>query len=53
VNGVHTAIVGTSQPDRWSQNAALLADGPLDPRQFEAIRSKWKSVAPPEWVGQT
>ncbi len=53
VNGVHTAIVGTSQPDRWSQNAALLAGGPLDPRQFEAIRSKWKSVAPPEWVGQT
>jgi aryl-alcohol dehydrogenase-like predicted oxidoreductase len=53
VPGVHTAIVGTTQPDRWRQNAELLKAGPLDPRQFEAIRARWKSVAGPDWIGQT
>jgi aryl-alcohol dehydrogenase-like predicted oxidoreductase len=53
VPGVHTAIVGTTQPDRWRQNAELLKAGPLDPRQFEAIRARWKSVAGPDWTGQT
>ena len=52
-DGVHTAIVGTTQPDRWRQNAELLQAGPLDPQQFQAIRSRWKSVAAPDWVGQT
>jgi hypothetical protein len=51
--GVHTAIVGTTKPERWKQNADLLLDGPLDSRRFNAIRSRWKSVATPDWVGQT
>jgi aryl-alcohol dehydrogenase-like predicted oxidoreductase len=53
VPGVHTAIVGTTQPDRWRQNAELLKAGPLDKRQWDAVRARWKSVARPEWVGQT
>jgi aryl-alcohol dehydrogenase-like predicted oxidoreductase len=53
VPGVHTAIVGTTKPDRWRQNAELLKAGPLDPRQFETIRNRWKSVAKPDWIGQT
>lgn len=53
VPGVHTAIVGTTQPDRWRQNAELLMAGALDPQQFQAIRDRWKSVAEPDWVGQT
>jgi len=53
VPGVHTAIVGTTQPNRWLQNAKLLEAGPLDPSQFQAIRNRWKSVAQPGWVGQT
>ena len=53
VPGVHTAIVGTTQPDRWRQNAELLSAGPLPRQQFNEIRARWKSVASPDWVGQT
>jgi aryl-alcohol dehydrogenase-like predicted oxidoreductase len=52
VDGVHTAIVGTTQPERWRQNAELLRAGVLDRAQFQAIRARWKSVAGPDWVGQ-
>lgn len=51
--GVHTAIVGSTKPDRWKQNAALLAAGPLERERIQAIRSRWKAVAAPDWVGQT
>jgi aryl-alcohol dehydrogenase-like predicted oxidoreductase len=53
VPGVHTAIVGTTKPGRWSENAKLLEAGPLPGDQFEAIRSRWKEVANASWVGQT
>jgi aryl-alcohol dehydrogenase-like predicted oxidoreductase len=52
VEGVATAIVGTTKPGRWHQNAELLAAGPLDSKQFEAIRTRWKAVAKPHWIGQ-
>jgi aryl-alcohol dehydrogenase-like predicted oxidoreductase len=51
--GVDTAIVGTTNPERWSANAKLLEAGPLEQAQIDAIRSRWKQVAKPEWVGQT
>lgn len=51
--GVHTAIVGTTKPDRWKQNAELLQAGPLERERIHAIRSRWKAVAAPDWVGQT
>jgi len=50
--GVHTAIVGTTRPGRWRENAALLAAGPLPAREVEAIRARWREVAPASWVGQ-
>ncbi len=51
--GVGTMIVGTKTPDRWQQNAALVAKGPLPPAEAQAIRDRWKQVASPDWVGQT
>lgn len=51
--GVHTAIVGTTRPGRWKENADLLAAGPLPGDQFEAIRARWREVADPSWTGQT
>jgi hypothetical protein len=51
--GVHTAIVGTTKPDRWQANAALLASGALPAAEFERIRARWRAVARASWEGQT
>ncbi|MCY0901668.1 MAG: aldo/keto reductase [Firmicutes bacterium] len=53
IPGVHTAIVGTQSPDRWQQNADLLAPGALDANDFNAIRTRFREVAKPDWTGQT
>jgi len=53
IPGVHTAIVGTQSPDRWQQNADLLAPGALDAEGFNAIRTRFREVAKPDWTGQT
>jgi len=50
--GVHTAIVGTTKPDRWRENAALLAAGPLSRAATDEIRTRWRVVADRSWVGQ-
>jgi hypothetical protein len=52
VPGVHTAIVGTTKPERWRQNAALLQSGALPAAEFERIRARWAEVAGPSWDGQ-
>jgi aryl-alcohol dehydrogenase-like predicted oxidoreductase len=50
--GVHTAIVGTKQPDRWPENARLLQAGPLPAAEVEAIRARWRKIAEPSWTGE-
>ena len=50
--GVHTAIVGTTRPGRFSQNAAALEAGSLPDELFESIRTRWREVAGSDWVGQ-
>ncbi|MDO3412167.1 aldo/keto reductase [Saccharibacillus sp. CPCC 101409] len=50
--GVHTAIVGTTKPTRWHDNAKLLEAGPLPEEQYREIRDRWKAVAPADWTGR-
>ena len=50
--GVHTAIVGTTRPERIAQNIAHAAGGPLPKPQYDSIRSRWRSIAGPDWPGQ-
>lgn len=52
VEGVATAIVGTTKPDRWQENAKYVAEGPLSSEEFEAVRERWKEVADESWTGQ-
>jgi aryl-alcohol dehydrogenase-like predicted oxidoreductase len=53
VPGVHVAIVGTTKPSRWKENADLLTNGQLDKTDFEAIRARWQAIAQTDWTGQT
>lgn len=50
VDGVHSALVGSLKPERWRQNVAIGALGPLDKDLFQAIRSRWHAVARSEWT---
>jgi hypothetical protein len=47
--GVCTAIVGTTKPGRWSENAKLLEAGPLSDDEIEKIRARWHEVAGALW----
>lgn len=51
--GVVTAIVGTTKPDRWQQNAAYVDEGMLENAVYESIRQRWREVATLDWIGQT
>ncbi|MHB8382402.1 MAG: aldo/keto reductase [Candidatus Binataceae bacterium] len=50
--GVTSAIVGTTKPGRWAENADSLGAGPLPADQYEAIRARWRSIAAQSWTGQ-
>ena len=53
IPGVDTAIVGTTRPNRWQQNADYVGQGSLSSDEFEAIRQRWNEIAGSEWIGQT
>ena len=53
VPGVHTAIVGTTRPGRFEENARHLEAGKLSAAEVKAIRARWSEVAERSWVGQT
>lgn len=42
--GLHTAIVGTTSPGRWTQNNGNVAAGPLSPEQYQSIRANWHAL---------
>ena len=52
IDGVGTAIVGTTKPERWRENAELLQAGPLSKEEFDAIRARWKEAAEESWTGE-
>jgi aryl-alcohol dehydrogenase-like predicted oxidoreductase len=52
IPAVHTAIVGTKNPDRWKENAKLLEEGALNETTFNKIRERWEDCAPRTWIGQ-
>ena len=52
VPGVHSAVVGTTNPAHVLQNAKYAATGSLDRGEFEMIRARWKQVAAPNWTDQ-
>lgn len=51
--GVHTAIVGTTRPERWRENASYLSQGWLSESEYNAIRTHWQKISHTDWVGQT
>jgi hypothetical protein len=53
VPGVHTAIVGTTKPERWQENAKMVERGVLSGAEIDAIRERWEDIAPAGWIGQT
>ena len=52
IPGVSCAIVGTTRPGRYEENARAVASGPLPPTEFEKIRDRWKAIADSSWTGQ-
>ncbi len=53
IEGVTTAIVGTTQPSRWQENAEYVAMGKLSDDEFNEIREIWKETADETWIGKT
>jgi aryl-alcohol dehydrogenase-like predicted oxidoreductase len=52
VPGVCVAIVGSRRLGRWQANVRIIEDGVLDNGRYEAIRRRWKEIAPADWIGQ-
>lgn len=52
IDAVTTAIVGTTKPGRWQENADYVREGSLPAEEFDSIRRRWKEVAGEDWVGQ-
>jgi aryl-alcohol dehydrogenase-like predicted oxidoreductase len=52
--GVHTAIIGTTNPENAAANVAHAAKGPLPADAVEKIRAAFLAADPErKWVGQT
>lgn len=53
IEGVTTAIVGTTKPNRWQENAKYVTEGKLSNEEFNEIREIWNEIADETWVGKT
>lgn len=53
IEGVAAAIVGTTKPNRWQENAKYVMEGNLSAAEFNEIREIWNKIADETWVGKT
>lgn len=53
IEGVTTAIVGTTKPNRWQENAKYVAEGKLSSEDFNGISERWDEIADESWIGKT
>lgn len=53
VEGVTTAIVGTTKPSRWQENAEMLEQIDFNEKDFARIRECWAEISEgKDWKGQ-
>lgn len=53
IDGVHTAIVGTTKPSRWQENAEMFGQVDFSENDFRRIRERWKEISEgKDWKGQ-
>ncbi|MGI8542132.1 MAG: aldo/keto reductase [Aridibacter sp.] len=53
VEGVDTAIVGTTKPGRWKENAEMLEQVGFSEKDFQRIRERWQEISEGKnWKGQ-
>lgn len=53
VEGVDTAIVGTTKPGRWKENAEMLEQIDFSEKDFKSIRERWAELSEGKnWKGQ-
>jgi len=52
VEGVTTAIVGTTKPSRWKQNAEMLDQIDFPTEDFRRVRERWEELVGKDWKGQ-
>jgi len=52
IPGVHTALVGTTNPGHVRQNAQSVEHGLINESKFKEIRGQWKNIAKSNWLAQ-
>lgn len=53
IEGVDTAIVGTTKPGRWKENAEMLEQIDFSEKDFHRIRERWQELSDgKDWKGQ-
>ncbi len=53
VEGVDTAIVGTTKPGRWKENAEMLEQIDSSEKDYQRIRERWAELSDgKDWKGQ-
>lgn len=53
INGISTAIVGTTNQNHWEQNAKNIAEGKLSEKEFNQIHEIWNEIADETWIQKT